>query len=79
MQDVLEETLLQLQAFMPKPGEMCCCLSVVAPVDQHTSMQVLLLLHMYAMANVCLTYCLHVGMISCLILVNEQGWLPGMA
>lgn len=24
MQEVLEETLLQLQAFVPKPGAMCC-------------------------------------------------------
>lgn len=28
IQDVLEETLLQLQAFVPKAGDMCCCLSL---------------------------------------------------
>ena len=42
-------------------------------------MQVLLLLPSYAMADVCLTYCSHAGMVSRQVLVDLRGWLPGMA
>lgn len=78
LQDVLGETLLQLQAFVPKPGDMCCCLSFVASVDQHISTRALLPLHSYLKANVYFAYCPNVGMMCCQVLVYLHGWLLGM-
>lgn len=52
IQDVLEETLLQLQTFVPRPGELCCSLSLHAPADRKSYyMQVVYSTHAYAEAH----------------------------
>lgn len=41
-------------------------------------MRVMLPLHSYLKANLYLAYCPNVGMLSCQVLVDLQGWLLGV-